>query len=172
MKQRRMKTANSVLFSASTEARLVATARHGVTEAVQRMQTHLVARWKSRQEKRRQAAMYLSIPQAPRWLVAGNEATKQRDEMPLCPFCGASILIQLVHRRTIRSAIVVVPLPCQWRRSFVLSPPPLDASRNSAIEETQKEEKKKSDSNLPAVPETLVDGREKQRRHTDSYMGE
>jgi hypothetical protein len=30
------------------------------------------------------------------------------------------------------------------RRYFVLSPPPLDASRNSAIEETQREKKKKS----------------------------
>lgn len=69
-----------------------ATGGHGVTEAVQRMQTHLVARWKSRQETRHEAAMRLSIPQAPRWLVADDEAHKAACRNAPFPFCRRSHL--------------------------------------------------------------------------------
>ncbi|KAH8128685.1 hypothetical protein LI328DRAFT_5457 [Trichoderma asperelloides] len=66
--------------------------------------------------------MRLSVPQAPRWLVAGDEANKavRRD----APFPAHLDSIQLVHARTIRPAVVPVPCLASERRYFVLSPPP------------------------------------------------
>ncbi|PON20480.1 hypothetical protein TGAM01_v210650 [Trichoderma gamsii] len=133
--------------------------------------TSLISKWKSKQAKRHEAAMRPSIPQAPRWLVVGDEAAKAACRKAPFPSCrrshldsiGPSSYNPLDHGR---GAVV---LPVRGGTLYRLRPP-LDASRNSAIEETQR--KKKSDSDLPAVLETLVDGREKQRRHTDSYMGE
>lgn len=123
-----------------------ATGGHGVTEAVQRMQTHLIARWKSRErkakKKRHEAAMRLSIPQAPRWLVA-DEANKAACRNAPFPSCRRSHLDSIgpsPPNPPSRGPGAVVLLVRE--RYFVLFPPPLWTHRETA--QLRKRRKKKS----------------------------